>query len=563
MAKRWILLAKKSPDLVVQLLLNRKIKKEHWGSFLKPDFDHDLFDPFLMKNMGEAVKRIERAIKNKEIIGLFGDYDADGLPGTALLYDALRMQGNNVKVYIPSREQGYGLNKEGIDIFKKEGVTLMITVDLGVRNIDEINYASKNQIEAIVIDHHEVGKNLPKCLILDPKEKEDKYPFKELAATGVVFKLLQGLSKKLPKISIAYLKWSLDLVAIATICDIVPLVSENRIFAKWGLIVLQKTKRLGLKELYKKAVIEPENIDTYSVGFQIGPRLNAPGRMNQANESFYLLTTKNHREASELAEKLDKINRRRQAELARVLKEARKKVCLDGLDKKKIILVDGKNWPHGIIGLVAGKLMEEFARPVIVCERREKDLRGSARSIDTYNIIEALDFSKEFLLRYGGHKRAAGLTLELEHLSNLYDKLLEIAESKLKDEDLVPKITIDAKIKIDDINMELLKNIQEFEPFGLGNPRPVFMMEQAEISEMRTVGKEGKHLKMRVGAIDTIGFDLGEWAGKLEDKKTCPEPRLESSARERSRRVDLVFTIDEDTWDGRSKIQLKILDLKY
>ena len=549
MTKKWHILPKKSENIVEQLLLNRKIKKEDWTSFLNPDFERGLFNPFLMKNMKEAVQRIESAVINKEIIGLFGDYDADGIPGTALLYETFKYLGSEPKIFIPSREQGYGLNKEGIDLFIKEKVKLIIAIDLGVRNVDEVDYAKKNNIDVIVIDHHEVGKNLPKCILIDPKQKGDKYPFRELSATGVVFKFLQALSKKISKINISFLKWSLDLVAISTICDIAPLVSENRVFAKFGLIVLGKTKRIGLEELYKYASIMPENIDTYSVGFQIGPRLNAPGRMEQANESFYLLVSKDRQEASELAGKLDRINRERQRELERVLGEARKKVCRDGLNKKKIILVDGKDWPHGIIGLVAGKLMEEFARPVIVCERREKDLRGSARSIDAYNIIEALDFSKEYLLRYGGHKKAAGLSLKIENLSNLYDKLLEIAESKLKDEDLVPKITIDAKVKINDINMEFLNNIQKFEPFGLGNPRPVFMMEQAEISDIRTVGKEknaGKHLKIKVGEIDAIGFDLGIWAEKLTSGQT----------------IDMAFTINEDTWDGRSKIQLKILDLK-
>jgi len=546
MTKRWIVLPKKSKNIVEQLLINRKIKKEDWDSFLKLDYQKGLHDPLLMKNMREVVERISEAIKNKEIIGLFGDYDADGIPGTAFLFETLRHLGSDVKVFIPTREQGYGLNKVGIDTFKNQSVNLVITIDLGVRNIDEVKYAQSKGMEVIIIDHHEVGKIFPDCLILDPKQKGDQYPFKELAATGVVFKLLQGLSRKIPKIDERFLKWSLDLVAISTICDVVPLISENRVFAKFGLIVLQKTKRIGLKELYQCAVIAPENIGTYSVGFQIGPRLNAPGRMDHANESFYLLISKNSKEARALAEKLDRINRRRQAELDRVLKEAHKKVCRDGLDKKKIILVDGKNWPHGIIGLVAGKLMEEFARPVIVCERREKDLRGSARSIEAYNIIEALDFSKEFLTKYGGHKRAAGLTLELAHLSNLYDKLLEVAESKLKDEDLVTKITIDAELNIGDIKMDLLKNIQKFEPFGLGNPRPVFMIENAEINDIRTVGKENKHLKMKVGEIDTIGFDLGEWAGKIKE----------------SDKVDIVFTLDEDNWDGRSKIQLKILDIK-
>lgn len=546
MSKHWLILPKKSNDIVEQLLINRKIKKELRVSFLKPDFNRGLFNPFLMKNMDLAVNRLIRAIKNRETIGLFGDYDADGISGTALLYETLKYLGCHPEVYIPSREQGYGLNQEGIAFFVKRNVSLMITIDLGGRNINEIGYAEKNKIDTIVLDHHELGEKLPEGIIIDPKQRGDQYPFKELAACGIVFKLIQGLSKKIKKINVNYLKWSLDLVAISTICDVVPLISENRILAKFGMIVLGKTKRIGLQELYKKAAILPEKIDTYIVGFQIGPRLNAPGRINQANESFYLLTSRDRLQSAQLAEKLDKINRRRQAELNRVLKEARKKVCRDGLDKKKVILIDGKNWPHGIIGLVAGKLMEEFARPVIVCERREKDLRGSARSIDAYNIIEALDFSKQYLLKYGGHKKAAGLSLELEHISNLYDKLLEVAESKLKDEDLVPKITIDAKVSIDDVNQRLLENVQKFEPFGLGNPRPVFMMEKMETSEVRTVGKEGKHLKMKVGEIDTIGFDLGEWVGKLEDDK----------------KIDLVFTIDEDTWDGRSKIQLKILDLK-
>jgi len=553
MSKRWVILPQKSKNIVEQLLINRKIKKGDWSSFLKPDFERDLFDPFLMKGMKEAVKRIILAIKNKEIIGLFGDYDADGIPGTALLYETFKYLGIEPKIYIPTRERGYGLNKGGIDLFIKENVELLIAVDLGVRNIDEVQYAKKNSIDVILLDHHEVEKNLPDCIILDPKQKGDQYPFKELAACGIVFKLLQGLSKEISKINVNFLKWSLDLVAISTICDIVPLVSENRIFAKYGLIVLGKTKRIGLQELYRKAAIMPEAIDTYSVGFQIGPRLNAPGRMDYANESFYLLINRNRAEASKLADKLDKINRQRQGELDRVLKEARKKVCRNGLNKKKLILVDGKNWPHGIIGLVAGKLMDEFARPVIVCERREKDLRGSARSIDAYNMIEALDSAKGYLTKYGGHKKAAGLSLTLEHLANLYDKLLEIAESKLKDEDLVPKITIDAKLTSKDINLALYNEIKKLEPHGLGNPRPVFMIENAEINDIRTVGKENKHLKMKIGGIDCIGFDLGEYADKITNKNTCPE---------RSRMVDIACTLAEDTWNENSKLQLKILDIK-
>jgi len=541
--KKWIVLPQKSDDIIEQILLNRKIKKPDWASFLNPDFEK-LFDPFLLKGMKEAVQRIEQAYQQKEIIGIFGDYDADGIPGTALLYEYLIKIGFNVHVYIPSREQGYGLNREGIEVLKKEGVSVLVAIDLGIRNFEEVEEAKKNGLAVIILDHHEVVGKMPRAIILNPKQKGETYPFRELAATGVVFKFIQALNRRLKKVPENYLKWTLDLVAISTICDVVPLVSENRIFAKFGLIVLKKTKNLGLGSLCQQAAISPENIDTYSVGFQIGPRLNAPGRMDHANESFYLLTSKNKKEANVLAEKLDLINRARQNELERVLKEAKTKVSRDGLAKKKIILVEGKNWPPGIVGLVAGKLMEEFARPVIVFEEKEGKLRGSARSIDAYNMVEALDEAKEYLLKYGGHKRAAGLSLELEHLSNLYDKLLEIAESKLKAEDLVPKITIDAKVNLADLSLKFLDEIRKLEPHGLGNPRPVFLLEDVVVSDVRTVGKENNHLKFKAGDLAAIGFDLGEMAKNLVDGS----------------KADLVFTLDEDNWDGRRKVQLKVLD---
>ncbi|MFA6493296.1 MAG: single-stranded-DNA-specific exonuclease RecJ [Patescibacteria group bacterium] len=541
--KRWLKSPKKSENIIEQILINRRVGKEEWSSFLNPDFNN-LFDPFLMKGIKEAVEVVKLAYQNKERIGIFADYDADGIPGAALLSSYLKEIGFEVSVYIPSRDQGYGLSEEGIDVLKKEGASLLIAIDLGIRNKKEVDYAQKNGLKVIILDHHEVGKDLPNCVIVDPKQKGDKYPFRELAATGVVFKFIQAVNQKLPKVNDNYLKWALDLVAISTICDVVPLVSENRIFAKFGLIVLKKTKRLGLKELYKKINITPENIDTYCVGFQIGPRINAPGRMDHANESFYLLISNDQKEASKLAEKLDSINKKRQQELERVLKEARKKVCEKSLEKKKVILVEGKNWPQGIVGLVAGKLMEEFSRPVIVCEENKGNLRGSARSIDAYNMVEALDFAKDYLLKYGGHKKAAGLTLELKHLSNLYDKLLEIAEVKIKDEDLLSKIKIDVCLKKEDLNLSLFDKIKKLEPFGLGNPRPVFLLEKAKITEIKTVGKENRHLKFKADGVSAIGFDLGFLAKDLDDSK-----------------IDIVFTLDEDNWSVR-KLQLKVLDLK-
>lgn len=544
MAKNWEIYPRRSDDIIEQLLISRKIKRDEWSSFLNPDFN-DLFDPFTMKGLKRAVERLEKAIEKNEAVGLFGDYDADGIPGTAILYEYLTKIGVKTEVFIPTREEGYGLSQKGIDVLKSCGIALLITIDLGIRNAKEIKYAKEKGLDVIVLDHHEVVGEKPDCIIVDPKQKGETYPFAELSAAAVVFKFIQGLNQKIKGVSENQLKWYVDLVGISVISDIVPLLSENRIFAKYGLIVLRKTKRLGLRELYSVAQINPHEIDTYTVGFQIGPRLNAPGRMDHANISFSLLTEKNSKKARILAEKLDRINKRRQAELERVLSEAKKEVCRNNLDSKKVIFISNENWPQGIVGLVAGKLMEEFARPVIVCEKKGEELKGSARSIDSYNIVEALDDAKDYLLKYGGHKKAAGLTLEYKHLSNLYDKLLEIAESKLRDEDLRPKIKIDAKLEKRDLTLALFDKIKKFEPFGLSNPRPVFLLEKAQISDIKTVGKEKKHLKFKADGISAIGFGLGDFAHKID-----------------SAQADLVFTLDEDSWDGNRKLQLKILDLK-
>lgn len=548
MNKRWEILTKKSNDITEQLLINRKIKKEDWASFLNPEFNN-LYDPFKMKGMRQAVARFEKALKRKETIGIFGDYDADGIPGAALLYEFTRKLGLNASVYIPTRQQGYGLNKEGIETLKKENVKLLFTVDLGIRNIVEIKYAQRQGIDVIILDHHEMGKEKPNCIIVNPKQKDDKYPFSELAATGVVFKFIQAYNDATKMVGESFLKWSLDLVAISTICDIVPLLSENRIIAKYGLIVLKKTRRIGLQALFREADILPENIGTYAVGFQIGPRLNAPGRMDHANESFFLLISKDRQEADELANKLNSINLHRQKELERVLKEAKEKVCAKKLHRKKIIVIDGKSWPQGIVGLVAGKLMEEYSRPVIVCEEKDGKLKGSARSIEKFNIIEALDSAKNYLTRYGGHKKAAGLSLEIRHLSHLYDKLLEEAESKLRDDDLVPKISIDAEIRTEDLTLKFLDKIQKFEPFGLGNPRPVFLLKNAILSNIKLVGKNNDHLSLVVNRIKAIGFGLGNLAQNLFKKNM------------QSHTVDVVFTLDEDNWRER-QVQLKIMDFK-
>lgn len=545
--KKWIFLPQKSTNIIEQLLFNRNITKEQQADFLNPDFTKGLHDPFLLTGMKEAVTRIERAINQNEIVGIFADYDADGIPAGAILAEVLEAHGLRTFVYIPSRQEGYGLNKKGIDEVKSHGASLMITVDLGIREIKNTEYAKSLGLDVIITDHHEPDKIIPAALaIINPKLKDSRYPFCELSGGGVVFKLAQALSIKLKKITEKDLKWLVDLVGITTICDVVPLIDENRIFAKYGLLVLAKTRRLGLKKLYQVAGIDQSKINTYIVGFQIGPRLNAPGRLNQKQESFDLLRANNEDVATQLALALDDINKQRQENLEKILVEARTQVLNLKLNEKKVICLWHKGWSSGLIGLVAGKLSEEFSRPTIILDQGKNFSKGSARSIDKYNIVEVLESMKDILESFGGHARAAGLSIKNENLELFYDRLLAMAEIKLNDEDLISKIIIDYKLKKDDLQLDLIDQIQKLEPFGMGNPRPVFVLEKVMACNVRTIGQTNNHLKFNVGEMDAIGFGMGEWQSKILNSQ-----------------IDIAFSLEENIWNNVRKIQMKIIDIKF
>ena len=544
--KKWIYLPRQSEDIVEQLLINRKIEKNDQDDFLNPDFSIGLHDPYLLQDMEKAVKRIGKAIDNQEIVGIFGDYDADGIPASAVLMEVLNRHGLETLVYIPSRSEGYGMNRKGIDELKSQGVTLLITVDLGIREIDNTVYAQSLGLDVIITDHHEPAEIIPDAVaVVNPKRKNSHYPFRELSGGGVVFKLAQALSIRFNKISVNDLKWLLDLVAITTICDVVPLINENRIFAKYGLIVLAKTKRLGLKKLYEIAQIDPQKINTYTVGFQIGPRLNAPGRLNQKRESFDLIVAKNVDQATKMAIELDSVNQQRQSDLEKILKEARKRVIKEKQNKNKIIFVYDKGWPSGLIGLVAGKLVEEFARPAIVLEQNDKISKGSARSIDNFNIVEVLEEAKDLLESFGGHSKAAGLSLENKNLELFYQKMVQIADRKLTESDLVSKIIIDAQLDESELVLDLVEKIEALEPFGLGNPRPVFALKNVHPINVKTIGQLNNHLKFNLGSIDVIGFGLGEFKNMIIDQD-----------------IDIAFTLEENIWQNIRKLQIKIIDLK-
>lgn len=550
MKKQWVISKRTKDDLIEQLLDNRGVIDYH--DFLYPGYTK-LHDPKKLKNMDRLVKRLLGAIKKKEKIGIFGDYDHDGTPAAALLSDGITSCGGNVAlVYIPTREEGYSISRAIVDLFKTEGVTLLITVDCGITNKKEVDYATFLGIDCVVIDHHVVqdDKYPDAAIVVNPKQPGDTYPFKELCACGLAFKTIQALGQKTGKISNDQLKWYLDLVAISTICDMVPLIGENRVLAHFGLMVLRQTKRPGLQQLYETATIDKKSISTYTVGFIIGPRLNAPGRMERASLSYELLVTSDKKQARELAVRLEELNRDRQKELQRVLEAAEEAVTKKKLHQKKVIVVSGDGWSDGVVGLVAGRITEKYSRPSIVLAGRADGLaKGSARSVDGFHLVEALQECEEYLIKYGGHEKAAGLTLAKDQLVLLYDKIIEVADKKLSEDSLKPKIKIDTTLRTNEINLVVAERLTLLEPHGLGNSRPIFLIENVEVIDSRTIGKDGQHLKLRLLIKERVGVDAV--AFNLAKRKTeCEE----------GKRLDVVGILDVNEWQNRKSVQFKVLD---
>lgn len=570
MRKRWRIKKTAPKDFIesfpefhpitLQLLYNRGIKDEREiERFLYPDWERDLYDPFLMKDMKKAVIRIKQAINNKEKVAVFGHFDVDGVTSCALLYFVLRRLGINPSVYIPDREDGYGITEKAIHDLIKEKINLIITVDTGISSGKEIELAKRLKMDVIVCDHHRVPNIPPKAsAILNPNQKDCSYPFKELAGVGVAFKLAQALFKECQVLNRkedgslgrmapdVFLKWLVDLVALGSICDVVPLISENRLFAKFGLIVLNKTKNLGLKTLFQILELTPESIDVYASSFIIGPRLNAPGRMDHANISFYLLTTSNPNEAEKLANILDKQNRERQQILEKAINEAKKEIEEKGLLSKKLLILGQENWPSGIIGLIAGKLVSEYSRPAFILQIGKEKSKGSVRSIDAFHATEALEMVSQHLIQFGGHKKAAGFSVLTNKINDLKRELVSLAEQRLTKEDITPVLDIDAKIDLSSINWELWTDLEKFQPTGYGNPEPVFLSERVKIDSIKAVGKEASHLKMKLMGFDGIFFDGAKISSELKPSDV----------------VDIVFQIQADQWMGKRRLQLKLLDLR-
>lgn len=529
--------------MLIQLLHNRGITDPaQFDAFLAAD-ERLANDPFLLQEMDKAVTRILRALLGDELIAIYGDFDADGITAAVLLAQGIIELGGRIISYIPHRfDEGHGLNATALKNLKKQGVSLVVTVDCGITGVSEVEDGHKLGLDIIITDHHVPLAHIPTALAaIDPKLFGSTYPFYDLAGVGVAFKLLQALFKATHRDG----GWEkfLDLVALGTVVDMVPLLGENRYLVRRGIEGLNQSPRPGVRELVHSAGLEIGGIDSDSISYALGPRLNASGRMDHAVTSYELLTTSSPEQARSLAAQLEARNAERQKLTAEVLAKVKAKLLSEGTDQP-LLIVGGHDYPHGVLGVVAGKLVDEFYRPVIIMKLDGESVRGSARSIPGFDIVAALTECQDLLTRFGGHSQAAGFVTPRANLERLQRQLLEIAARELADVDLRPALTIDAVVPLSSLGRETYKIVSKLAPFGQGNQAPVFLSEKVKVVDSRVVGGGGKHLKLKVrdGQVvwDAIAFDLGD--------------------RELSTYLDIVYNLEADNWSGREQLRLNVLD---
>ena len=528
---KWKVLPKKSDDLIEQLLINRGIEKKEKETFFNPkisDFDKDL----KILGVENAVKRILKAKEKRELIVIFGDYDVDGICASAILYKALSSIGVKALPYIPHREkEGYGLSKLGLDFARDSGASVVITVDNGIVAYEAAKYAKELDLDLIITDHHVKGNKLPDAFEIVHSTK--------MCGAGVAWCLIAHSSfggKDLVKKDLE--KELLQFVALATICDLIPLVDLGRAFVFEGLKVLNTTTNLGLLSLISECQIHLGEIGSFEIGYILGPRLNAIGRLEHAIDALRLLCTKDPVKAKGLAKLLCETNTERQKLTLEAIQEAKLLVS----EEKTVHVVSSKDWVPGIIGLIAGKITEEYYRPSIAISLGKEISKGSARSVDGINIIEVIREFSDILLDVGGHPGAAGFSIKTKHIK-IFKERIEKAIKIIPSEKV---LEIDAEIKSSDLNQKLVEQIKRFEPFGFGNPRPILETNGMKISDIKTVG-QGKRLKFKADNIDAIAFNMGQLQPTLQSSQT----------------IDLVYTPEIDSYNGFEKLQLKIKDIKY
>ena len=558
LSKRWQLAAPLTPGaddelnrfhpVTRQILFNRGLSTAAEADHFLRANQPEVTDPFLLTDMETAVDRILHGIRTGQQLAVYGDYDADGVTATALLVQTLTALGANVRAYIPNRfDEGYGLNNDALTQLQDEGVDLVITVDCGIRAVEQATHAKNIRLDLIITDHHTPSNEIPEALaVINPKRPGDRYPDKDLAGVGTAYKVASAIISRHPHPNIA-LEEIHDLVAIGTVADLVPLIGENRSLVRAGMRRLRASQRQGILSLMGVAGVSPARISATDIGFALGPRLNAAGRLQEARDAYELLITHDIFRAGQLAQQLDNQNRERQ-KLTRDMQALAEAIALPDGETPYLLFAAHPDFNAGVVGLAAARLTEQYYRPAIVAEQGPETTRGSCRSIAEFHITAALDQCKDLLIRHGGHAAAAGFTVPNENVPELTERLQQIATEELSTKDLRPAINADAEVHLADLTMELLKELDYLQPTGYGNPDPVFVARGVKVVNARPVGRDGSHLKLTLGdgkkVMDAIAFKFGDWH------------------REMPSHVDLAFTFERNEWQGYVNLQLNIRDLK-
>jgi len=537
--------------IIAQLLVQRGVDSfEKARTFFRPSLN-DLHNPYLIKDMDKAIQRIEKAFENNENILIYGDYDVDGTTAVSLMYSYFSSFYPNVATYIPDRyNEGYGISFQGIDFAHDNYFTLIIALDCGIKSFDKVEYANSKNIDFIIADHHLPDENIPKAIaVLDPKRNDCNYPYNELCGCGIGFKIIQALAEKKGQTTEDLVPY-LDLVATAIAADIVPITGENRTLAYFGLETINSNPRNGIKALIQN--IKREKLTITDVVFIIAPRINAAGRIYHGNSAVSLLTEFNWEQAQEFAKNIELYNSQRKKLDEEITQEALSQIEEKHSKNRYTNVVFDENWHKGVIGIVASRIIETHYKPTLVFTQSNGKCVGSARSVRGFDIHQALEQCSEFIEQFGGHKYAAGLTVAKEKFDDFRNKFEEVVKNTITEQSLWPEILIDAEINFNDITPKFIRIIKQFEPFGPENMQPIFITKNViDIGYSRTVGKNNEHLKMFIkqngsSAIDAVGFGLGKKQNIIS----------------RSEPFEIVYSIEENHWNGKTTIQLRVRDIR-
>lgn len=542
------------PELVRKILYHRGIRnREDADAFLNPDFEKGIGDPFNILNMEKAADRLIEAIKNNEKVVVFGDYDADGVCSSVIFHDFFKKIGfNNFHVHIPDRYlEGYGLTKFAIDEFSKLKANLIVTLDCGVTNDEEVRMANESGMEVIIIDHHLVPDKVPDAYaIVDNKQKEDSYPFKFLCGAGIAFKTICAVVKKGNfKVTPGWEKWLLDAVAIATVADMVPLIGENRVLVYYGLKVLKKTQRAGLKSFYKKFGVSQENITPDDLGFVIAPKINVAGRMDHATVSFNLLATESPQEARWINDRLETMNNDRKDVVEKIIKDINKSIAGGDIG---IIVQGDAGWHPGVLSIAANKIMDKYRVPVFLWGKNGGNFKGSCRSKGSINLVEFMKCLPEGLVKdFGGHAFAGGFTVEESKIEEFKREVLDLHRDFPKIDIKNDNLEIDGEFGLDQVGWGLFEELERLQPFGIDNPKPIFAFNDIEIQAIKKFGNGGIHLQLdfkKSGGetVSAIGFFMLNDGSEFNFRK--------------GQRINLAATLEKNSYRGKNELRLRIVD---